>query len=327
MRVLLVGLGRMGQRYIRVLNEIFGSDLRIIAIDPLTPNISGIKVLPSWDSLGNENFDLAIDAHPNEGRLEVLKHFIDLGLKRVIIEKPLASSWKEALAVVSACDESNLKVLSPFYNRFSSHFIPDTFEKLDAGRLLTINISGGALGIGCNGIHYIDLFNYLFKQTPLTIYSSLDLNSVMSPRGAQFKDHGGLIVLNYPKGRATLELCSQSSVGICMHLVFEYGRIVINDQLNPEWFWFNQPHELRDQPKYRTSNEKTVQPPFSYEINIESMMKIALGKFIQDESVPGIREGINALKTLGYAISSSTLKRLVSWDEENLLETAAFTFT
>jgi predicted dehydrogenase len=327
MKVLLVGLGRMGQRYVRVLNQLFDSGLAIYAVDPLAPKIEGVEVFPSLDSIKERNFDLGIDSHPNEGRLGVLQQFVNLGIKRVIVEKPIANSWNEASAVAALCKKYNLQFLSPFYNRFSEHFAASTFKKLDAGRLLTVSISGGALGMGCNGIHYIDLCSYLFNANPLSIFSSLDLDSVLSPRGAQYKDHGGLLVLDYPNGRATLELCSQSSAGVCIHFVFEHGRIVIHDQIHPQWFWFRRPDELNGQPLYRTSNELQVTPLFEYGIGVEVLMKLAISKFLALEATPGLSEALNALKALGLAASSSKLKRAVNWDEDQLLEGASFSFT
>lgn len=328
MKIIVVGLGRMGQRYLRVLRDLYPTNTEIYAVDPTTPSVGDVTAVQSIDQIPSGDFDLGIDCHPNQNRLEVLQNFIDRGIRKVIVEKPLAASWSEALAINSLAKQHRVHIFSPFYNRYAEHFSHHSFSALDAGNLLTVSISGGALGLGCNGIHYIDLCNYFFNSNPSNIFSTLSTNSLTSPRGEKFRDHGGLVVLQYPKGRASIDFSSESYMGICLHLVFERGRILIHDQLNPQWFWYRQPDELRGQPLYRTSNEIPVAPPISYGAGIESLMKLALPIFLTGSSeTPGVTEGLNALKAIGLAMASNTVRRTVGWNEEQLLENMTFSFT
>ena len=102
-----------------------------------------------------------------------------------------------------------------------------------------INFTGGALGIGANGIHYLDLLFFLYNAKKAKIaYATIEPETIESGRGSSFKDFGGLIVLEFEDesgkylGRGTLSLSSTSSVFGGWEIIGSNGRIRINELEN-----------------------------------------------------------------------------------------------
>src|SRR5690348_3367577 len=97
MKVLLVGLGRMGKRYQSVLQAKYTDSLDLYIVDPLVPQEDKTRQFADITAVPDTvAFDLAIDARPNVDRLGMLKHFLVRGIPNILIEKPTATSLRES---------------------------------------------------------------------------------------------------------------------------------------------------------------------------------------------------------------------------------------
>jgi len=82
---------------------------------------------------------------------------------------------------------------------------------------LAMTLNGGAIGLGCNGIHYLDTFLYLAgDEKPAVRWATLSSEFVRSGRGNQFEDFGGDFVLEGSRGRLLASLAADSSAGVVM---------------------------------------------------------------------------------------------------------------
>lgn len=331
MRVLLVALGAMGQRYRKVLENTFGWNLTLVTVDPRTPeNTANIQHYSDISEVPSDmTFDLAIDARPNLDRLGMFKHFMVRNIPNLIIEKPLAASIEEANAIVSLYEGSVRKprILTPFYRRFAKPFSKSVLAQLHAGELRGVVISAGAVGLGCVGIHYIDLANYLFDSVPTRISAQLQLDTIPSPRGRQFRDHAGTLVTHYPKGRLVLDLHDDSAAGGSITLIYERGKIQCLDQRGYAWYWFRQAEELSDNPYYKTHLESAVEPPCPYVFQLEEMMADGIDALLGGQIIPTLYDGYNALKCIALAIRSSETGQALAWENEQMIHNTTFQFT
>ena len=81
----------------------------------------------------------------------------------------------------------------------------------------TVTLNGGAIGLGCMGIHYLDTFLALSGDEMLDVtWSELSKTVVASGRGAQFTDFGGDFVLSGPRSRLMASLEAGSSANVLM---------------------------------------------------------------------------------------------------------------
>jgi predicted dehydrogenase len=206
MKILLLGGGRMGQRHLKGLLE---NASAITLIEPkhemqemcskIVSDNSAVNlvVFSSVHDLRKNDFDLAIISGPASGRLEQFKSLIELGIKKFLIEKPLEQSRAKTRGFLKVAQEANVTVWSNHYRRSL-----DTYKELiDLKEPLNITVTSGAMGLGCNGIHWIDFALHLTGQTSgKMLYGEIDELSIGSGRGTEFRDYGGRGLFSFPDG-------------------------------------------------------------------------------------------------------------------------------
>lgn len=317
MKVLLIGCGRMGQRYVAALTSLFPT-LELTTVDPSTRVPESRHHFERLDQVGRKDFALAIDAATNERRSERFERLLSCGIPHILIEKPHAQSLRESAQMVSAAARSGVRVMVPFYRRFAAHYAAATLAQLGAGRLTGITITAGAIGIGCNGVHYLDLANYLFGGPPQGIFADLSFDSIGSPRGAQFSDFGGSLFMRYAGGSCTINVDPASSRGVVVDLSFEYGKIVLHKQSEPRWFWYARNDGDRGGPMSRTHLEREVTPATALNLDLLDLIRKGLQALLGDPIFPSLAEGhvvLNQVQTAFDSARSATYRPFVMRDE------------
>lgn len=162
------------------------------------------------------SFDAAVFAETAPTRYEDLEAFLASGARahRMLLEKPLT------------CDPARLEGLADLLARHGvgedavqvnlAHRLSPLYGALrtlaqDSSRLL-VSCVGGAVGIGCNGIHYVDLFDFLAPRGQDVIASAyLSPTLLPSSRGPQFRDFGGDFLVRRGQASLFLSLSAESS--------------------------------------------------------------------------------------------------------------------
>lgn len=107
--------------------------------------------------------DIAVLATPPEARLAAIAEL--RGLRAVIVEKPLGSSYAEAQAFVKACKQRGIRVQVNYWRRADA-----TFQALAKGLLVKLIGAPQAVfglygnGLRNNGSHMIDFARMLFGE-------------------------------------------------------------------------------------------------------------------------------------------------------------------
>jgi UDP-N-acetylglucosamine 3-dehydrogenase len=116
-RVVLLGVGRMGRNHLRVTSE--SPDFELVAIvDPATKATKGIPAFPNLASLGDLAFDAAIVATPTSTHRDVVLELVKLG-KHVLVEKPLAGTFVHGREVLDAALAAGVKIAVGHVERFN----------------------------------------------------------------------------------------------------------------------------------------------------------------------------------------------------------------
>ena len=177
MNVLLVGLGRWGEKHLRVLGEL-GATVWVADVVPerlawaIRHGVAPSRAVADYRSaLGGVD---AVDVvTPAESHWSIARSCLAAG-RHCFVEKPLARTLAEARLLEAAADAAGLVVQVGHIFRF--HPVTATLgEALAAGRIGAVRYATGRFSgfkrprvdVGItqtDAIHYFDLFAYLFER-------------------------------------------------------------------------------------------------------------------------------------------------------------------
>ena len=218
MNFLLVGLGSIGRKHLSWLNHYY-PNADIFVIDPAYP--LGNQTIDSISFLVIEEIpfsisanDIAIVANWGPDHFKSFLELVNVGFKRILIEKPLADSLYELKKIEEICCQNNI-ILSVNH---SWHFeslacrIQSISNSLGLGAPVMLTANGGARCISTAGSHIIHLANQLFASPPLTI-SGLGRSDFINPRNASLSFYEGVFSFSYP-GKQILSITYSNSSSV-----------------------------------------------------------------------------------------------------------------
>lgn len=250
MRVLIIGAGRMGMRHalgtatVSHVQEVALADISVIAIDNAKEQIKNIPdaykfsfhLLEDIDDL--TGFDIGIVSATASDRIGLCQKIVQSGCKYILIEKPLGQSIAEVNELIAFFRKRDIMA---FVN-LNMRVYPDSLKlKSDLESLpqfqgkKRITINTGTVGIGANGIHYLDYLFFLTNADSAKLLSAeIDTTTIPSARGPQFKDFGGWCVISLSKenvevAKAFISVNPESTVFGGWDIIGPHGRITINE--------------------------------------------------------------------------------------------------
>lgn len=216
----IIGAGQLGSRHLQALATLpVACDITVI--DPVqaslevarqrfeelerSPTITAVHYAQEMNALP-AHLDYAIIATTADVRLQVLRSLLNgRSVAALLLEKVLfqhAGEYAQARDLLSA---SNTRAwvncprrLFPVYRDLSDFFAQE--------RLLSFSTTGGGWGLGCNSIHFIDLFAQFARAVPEQL-DGRDLDQGLIPsKRANFKEFTG--TLRGMLGRARFDITS-----------------------------------------------------------------------------------------------------------------------
>ncbi len=256
MRVGLVGFGRMG---VRLWEAARRADLEVSAILDSDPEAFGLTAQPESrhafttdaETFWRTPVDILVIATTAPGHMPLLREGLARGIKRYVIEKPLATSVSEADETIRMARSEGARVLVNHTRRYCPNFITlasrlNGGEELGSLRMASMVFGGGSLG--CNGPHGFDLFNLLFGDMPEAVMARMTSPRSQNVRGPQFEDPGGTVILFYPGGRrGVVDLGDDVGIFVGTQFVFETGLVTFQNEFSP-WEVRARKPEDRDKP-------------------------------------------------------------------------------
>src|SRR5688572_21868926 len=108
-KVVLVGLGRMGANHLRVLKETPGFELAaVVDAQAVKPDL-GAPLVRSVAELANIEFDAAVIATPTGTHHKLALELIAMG-KHLLVEKPIASTFEQGREILAAAQAKGTKL-------------------------------------------------------------------------------------------------------------------------------------------------------------------------------------------------------------------------
>ncbi len=250
MDVVIIGSGRMGIRHATgalesgCVNKIYLLDVTSSSLENAISQLGSLTNSEKINAMLISEFrpvnvNVVIIAATASNRLETCKLALECNPSSILIEKPLGQSYQEVSELVDYFDqfEANVSVnLNTRLYTFIQHLKSDIFSWPQLEGPVNISFNGGSLGIGANGIHYIDLMYFLYgADSAELVYAEIEPSMLPSGRGIEFGDFGGMAVIKFYDsmqsylGRATISLSSTSTVFGGWEIIGSHGRIRINE--------------------------------------------------------------------------------------------------
>jgi UDP-N-acetylglucosamine 3-dehydrogenase len=187
LRMAVIGIGFWGKNHVRVLSEM--PEVELVAVcdidrqrADLIAKKYGLKAYDeSMEIYSKENLDAVTICVWSSKLAEEAIKALKMG-KHVLVEKPMASSVKEAQQVLKIAEAENLKLQVGFIERFNPGVkrVKETIDKGVAGSLVSATakrVSKWPQRIGDIGvvkdtaIHDIDIVRFLFNEDPISVYA------------------------------------------------------------------------------------------------------------------------------------------------------------
>lgn len=172
-KIAVIGLGAIGKNHFRALARLAGPN-EYYLVDPILASEigddlseevqnghgHGISFGRSMDILPAE-LDLAVIATRADVRLSVLEALLDQSkVHHLILEKVLFQKLDEYEKAGLLLNASGTRSWV-HHTRRAYPFYADLAYKMKEDQNIRVEVTGGNWGIGCNGLHFLDLFQYL----------------------------------------------------------------------------------------------------------------------------------------------------------------------
>jgi predicted dehydrogenase len=240
MNVVIVGLGRMGLRHIEASNLV---GLKIVGVvDSNESTLEKIKNLLhlskdqchySLNTLFNKIIpDCIIISTTADSHYELVCLAAKVGVKYILVEKPMATSIEECRKMINICKMNNAKLSINHQMRFMEQYtLPKSLiETEDFGGLASMTVIGGNIGLSMNGTHYFEAFRFLANENIVSVCAWLDSTSIPNPRGDRFMDSSGSIRLKTKSGkRMYMEIGSDQGHGLEVIYAARNGLIKVSE--------------------------------------------------------------------------------------------------
>ncbi len=217
--IILAGAGQIGSRHLQGLKHL-PFDAQVWLVDPSDDNLSiavlraneieestnilKIRCANTIHEIDTEEADLAIIATNSDVRPLVVSSVADkVKLRYMLLEKVVYQSsaiFKEQLKLLN--EKGILSWVNcprrvyPFYKQLK--------DNIDGEDFVSVKVSGSCWNLGCNAIHFIDLFAYLTGNNKIRLKNANLDREIISSKRQGFREFTG--TLNYCSDAGNLEL-------------------------------------------------------------------------------------------------------------------------
>jgi predicted dehydrogenase len=310
MNILISGFGQMGCRHAQSLLT-SNDDYSIHIIEPSDEAFeTGLSTIGAskndftrYQKIEELNapIDLAISATCSKPRYSILLDLIEYGIKYFLLEKVVFQSLEQFDIIIEKLKSNGAVAYSHFPRRYYKNFTELKSIIRKSNSPISINVYGGNNGIGCNAIHFMDLFEFLTGSNICKSSSCLKEDKDYDRRGPDYTDVNGLLVLeNYNKDQ----------LSIYFDPTFRAGVTEIIENSDEKYIF-----STRDKKEYQFINDNIDQKEFEVLYSSE-LTKILVKDILEGNTkLPTVEETRNAhsylfkmiMFALGKKLNSKTL--------------------
>jgi predicted dehydrogenase len=206
--ILIIGAGQLGSRHLQGVLKV-NTPLAVFVLDPSEESLliakqradeinhnHPIKYVTEWTELPSE-FDIVIIATSSNVREKIIFQLAEnYKTKYLILEKVLFPEVKSYKRVKELLENHNIKTWVNHPRRMFQSYMSLKEEMSSSPKVF--QVTGGNWGLGCNGLHFIDLFVFLASSNVKSIDTSRVDNIISASKRNGFIEFSGTItgVLN-----------------------------------------------------------------------------------------------------------------------------------
>lgn len=320
MRAILVGNGSVGKRHLVHLKAVASS---ISVIDPNPSNLvdSSANVakfisiedlnkslVQSADYFGEDDFAIVSNWGPDH--LRATSSLVSMGMKRFLVEKPLASSLRQ-LSQYENLVSKNVLIWCNYHLRSSSgkQAILKFQKTQNLDSPISISVTGGAKCLSTTGIHWIDFAVNLFHDSPYQINGNVVSHDI-NPRNTNLSFLEGLAFFRFSQGRTLLlDFHNASQSDAIITILWRHHMAEIRS--GKIRFYSSSIDNSDELPNTRSVTfDKLLAEENFAERGFEALFSEFVGANKSQSHL------LTANRALLLALCSSELQKTVSWDEE-----------
>lgn len=248
-KIAIIGAGNLGSRHLQGLAGIHHEcEIHIVDPDqdsresarvrfaqvPANPGIRGlydhrdISLLPKF-------LDLAIVATTSDIRLGVIRKLLEHGeAQYLLLEKVLFPRVKEYAEAAELLQGKNVRTWVNCARRLFDLY-NGAREKFHTDRLVHMDVTGGNWGLGCNGIHFLDLMAFLTGEIPECFDTSGLAPGAVPSKRPGFLEFSGTIMASTSGCSLSLTARPTSSARHLVTLRGEHISYVIDETAGKYW--------------------------------------------------------------------------------------------
>ena len=206
-KIALIGAGQLGSRHLQALAK-SNIDISIEVVEPFeksrevakqrfkeipyNENIKALDFFSSIDEL-SEVLDIVIVATNADVRSRVIKElFVKKKVNNIVLEKVLFQTVEEYVEVekilkktLAKCWVNHPRRMFPFYKNLQ--------KEMKGSVQICYTVHGGAWGLGCNALHFIDHLSFLSGESELKIDYGLLHQQIYEAKRVGFVEFNGLL--------------------------------------------------------------------------------------------------------------------------------------
>ena len=313
----IIGAGRMGLMHLNAATKLGFNvkavhDTNLVSLQKIPrENYSAdtelILDLEDFFSIGT--VDLLAIATTSPSHSGLIEAAIANGQKRIVCEKPLATSTQELNRISALATSNSVDIGVNHQMRFLQQYTSIKTHQRDfgLGSLCSMSVSGANFGLGMNATHYIEAFCWLVGQDIDVVSGHLEKESTPNRRGSQFVDYAGYIVARSKEGAVLfLDFQEKASHQIIVVYNFEFGKVTCNELMGT--FTIDcRFSESRNEPsnRYGLANlheEKTFEP-----LDLVDSTALLYTKILNGEDYPTHFDGARTVRVALAALYSSKM--------------------
>lgn len=312
----VIGLGRMGQVHIQAgiqeglhLVGVWDQNEDVMREVSSTHNLQfDFSTFVTLESMVSKtNPDLIIVATTATSHCEIVLSVAGLGPKYILCEKPIATSISEAEKMIEACNKHQVKLAVNHQMRYMDQYraVNDEIENGRLGDFRSMVVSASNFGLAMNGTHYFEAFNWLSRSDAEFVTGWIDDTPLVNPRGPQFVDYSGQVLVQNNDGKRLFIDCSGDlGNGVLVVYNFTFGKIIINElQGKMEIFGRELSHLDLGTQRYGMPSWNEIKKIKPAEL-IDSSAQV-MNELINAESFPDGNAGLKALRMVLSGLMSS----------------------
>ena len=308
MNAALIGCGWQGKRHVQALQELGVELACMIDINPAAvkerfPEYPADRIYSNAvEALTKHNPDTVIVATNAAARMENVRHSIKAGMKKIFLEKPMATTLRDAREMVRLAKDAGCLLAVNHLRRWNPNYrhLKDSINSDVIGPVRHMYARTGSVGLGNEGTHIVDKMRQLIDSEVAWVSGILDRTGTPNPRGPQYKDPGGWGMMMFKNGaRAFIDTSEDMCGPPVWEIVGTYGRVFV-EELHNNWKILARKPEEREIPLTKVFTAVHPVPVFeTVEWDVKEFTKFGLKELIfENRTSCSGEDGVKALEAI-----------------------------